>query len=514
MRASGARDCFIGLDLGTSACKAVAIDPTGSIVARAGGQYTLSTPRFGWAEQDPAEWWRAVDGAMSALSADLPAPDAVRAIGLSGQMHGLVALDHADRVIRPAMLWCDQRGVRQCELLTERVGGLKAMLTLITNRLWPCDTAGKLLWLRDEEPAAYGRLRRFLLPKDYLRLRMTGEHATDVSDASGTGMFDVAHRCWSSRLLDAVGLTPAQVPTASESQATTGRLRLEVAERWGLPPGVPVVGGGGDSVVQTTAMGIVSEGSLGVTLGTAGVVAGAASACPDNQDGLLQVSCGNAPDRWHTMGVSLNGGGSLQWLLEILREVPGAVLEFDALARLAEAAPAGSEGIVFLPHLMGERCPYVAPGACGAVAGLARTHRLGQLVRGAMEGVVLNLRGILEIFLRSGRRCDELRASGGATTSPLWLSLLADILGREVVTVTGASEGGAYGAALVAGVGAGAWRHLDEAVATIRETGRVRPDPAHGQRFERALRVHRWTFRALQTSQAWPSAPARARGSG
>lgn len=511
MGASGARDCFIGLDLGTSACKAVAVDRAGSIVARAGGPYALSTPRAGWAEQDPSEWWRAADDAMSALCAQLPAPDAVRAIGLSGQMHGLVALDRADRVIRPAMIWCDQRGARQGELLTERLGGPEAILALTANRLWPCDTVGKILWLRDEEPAAYRRLRRFLLPKDYLRLRMTGEHATDVSDASGTGMFDVARRRWSSPLLDAVGLTPAQVPTASESQAATGRLRPEVAERWALPPGVPVVGGGGDSVVQTTAMGVVSEGSLGVTLGTAGVVAGATSACPANRDGLLQVSCGNAPDRWHTMGVSLNGGGSFQWLLEILREVPGAVLDFEALARLAEAAPAGSEGITFLPHLMGERCPYVAPGACGAVAGLSRAHRLGHLVRGAMEGVVLNLRGILELFLRSGHRCDDLRASGGATTSPLWLALLADVLGREVVTVTGASEGGAYGAALVAGVGAGAWRHLDEAVTTIRETGRVRPDPAHRWRYERALRVHRSTFLALQTSPAWPPGPARAR---
>lgn len=509
--ASGARDCFIGVDLGTSACKAVAVDGTGAVVARAGGEYALSTPRPGWAEQEPSEWWKAVDGVMGALRARLPAPGAVRAMGLSGQMHGLVALDRADRVIRPAMLWCDQRGVQQCDTLTQAMGGLPGLVALIANRLWPCDTVGKLLWLRDEEPAARARLHRFLLPKDYLRLRMTGEHATDVSDASGTGMFDVAHRRWSSRLLDAAGLAPAQVPVAHESQATTGTLRPELAQRWGLPPRLPVVGGGGDSVVQTTAMGVVSEGPLGVTLGTAGVVAGATSACPGNRDGLLQVSCGNAPDRWHTMGVSLNGGGTFQWLLEILREVPGAALDFEALARLAEAAPAGSEGLVFLPHLMGERCPHVAPGARGALAGLTRAHRLGHLVRGAMEGVVLNLRAILEIFLRNGTSCDELRASGGATASPLWLSLLADVLGRDVVTVTGASEGGAYGAALVAGVGAGAWRHLDEAVTIIRETGRVRPDPAHRQRYERALRAQGVAFLALQSTPAGSGGPVRPR---
>lgn len=379
-------------------------------------------------------------------------------------------------------------------------GGLERLLALTTNRLWPCDTAGKILWLREEEPAAHVRLHRFLVPKDHLRLLMTGEHATDVSDASGTGMFDVKHRHWSSPLLDAVGLTRDQVPTAYESQATTGWLRPDVAVRWGLPKRLPVVGGGGDSVVQTTAMGVVSEGSLGVTLGTAGVVAGATSACPENRDGLLQVSCGNAPDRWHTMGVSLNGGGSFQWLLEILREIPGAALDFQALERLAGAAPAGSGGMVFLPHLMGERCPRIAPGARGALVGLTRAHGLGHLVRGVMEGIVLNLRAILEIFLRSGSRCDELRASGGATASPLWLSLLAEGLGRDVVTVTGASEGGAFGAALVAGVGAGAWRHLDEAVTVIRETGRIRPDPAHSAQYDRALQVHRSTFLALGTS--------------
>jgi len=500
---STARDCFIGLDLGTSACKAIAVDATGAILARAGGEYPLSTPRPGWAEQEPSAWWMAADLAMRTLRAHLPAPDAVKAIGLSGQMHGLVALDRAGRVIRPAMLWCDQRGVRQSEALTEKLGGLERLLALTTNRLWPCDTLGKILWLREEEPEAHERLHRFLNPKDYLRLLMTGEYATDVSDASGTGMFDVKRRRWSRPLLDAAGLSPGQVPTAYESQATTGWLRPEVAEEWGLPPRLPVVGGGGDSVVQTTAMGVVSEGPLGVTLGTAGVVAGATRACPDNPNGLLQVSCGNSPDRWHTMGVSLNGGGSFRWLLETLREVPGAVLDFDTLTRLAEAS-SESEGLLFLPHLMGERCPRFAPGACGALVGLTRAHGLGQLVRSAMEGIVLNLRAILELFLRSGSRCDELRASGGTTASPFWLSLLADGLGRDVVTVTGASEGGAYGAALVAGVGVGAWGHLDEAVGVVHETGRVRPDPARSPWYERALRIHTAAFEALESSR--PSA--------
>lgn len=213
---SAARDCWVGLDLGTSACKAVAIDEAGEVLAVAGGEYPLATPRPGWAEQAPSDWWRAVDGAMRTLRTRLPAPGAVRAVGLSGQMHGLVALDRADQVIRPALLWCDQRGARQAEALTDRLGGVERLRALIANRLWPCDTVAKLLWLRDEEPEAHRRLHRFLNPKDYLRLRMTGEHATDVSDASGTGLFDVRNRRWSPRLLDEAGLLPAQVPVAHE----------------------------------------------------------------------------------------------------------------------------------------------------------------------------------------------------------------------------------------------------------------------------------------------------------
>ena len=494
---NGERECFIGLDLGTSACKAIAVDAGGAIVARAGGEYPLKTPRPGFAEQEPSSWWRALDSAMRTLRAKLPRKEAVKAIGLSGQMHGLVPLDRADRVIRPALLWCDQRGADQAEALTAKMGGVDRLLELISNRLWPCDTVGKILWLKDEEPAAYERMHRFLIPKDYLRLLLTGEHATDVSDASGTGMFDVRQRQWSKALLEAVGLPPDEAPAAYESTATTGRLRPLVAEGWGLSPGVPVVGGGGDSVVQTTAMGVVKEGPLGVTLGTAAVVAGASSACPNNPGGLLQVSCGNSPDRWHTMGVSLNGGGSFHWLLETLREVPGAQLDFDTLAHLAEGADAGSLGLLFLPHLMGERCPQVAPDARGALLGLTRAHGLSQLVRSVMEGIVLNLRAILELFLRSGSRCDEIRVSGGSTASPLWLSLLADGLGQDLVTITGASEGGAYGAALVAAVGAGTFHHLDEAVGVVRETGRVFPDPGRARIYEHAAHIQLAAFEAL-----------------
>ncbi|HET6436764.1 MAG TPA: xylulokinase [Anaeromyxobacter sp.] len=494
----GTRACFLGVDVGTSACKVIAVDEAGAVVARAVRDYPLSTPRPGWAEQNPADWWRATEEAMKALSAALPAGYAPQAIGLCGQMHGLVPLDGGDRVVRPAILWCDNRTGAECEELTEELGGLSRVVELINNRFLPGYTAGKIVWMRKHEPKAFEQMRRFLNPKDYIRLKMTGNHATEVADASGTALFDVRHRRWSAPVLEAVGLRADQVPPVFESQVTSGKLRAEVASSWGLPPGLPVVGGGGDGVTQITSMGIVSEGPVGVIFGTAGVVGGAANRCPDNKDGLLQVFCGNSPDRWNPMGCTLNGAGSFQWLFDVLSEVPGAKLDFDALVRVAEAAPAGSDGLLFLPHLMGERCPQVAPEARGALVGLTRAHHLSHLVRGVMEGIVLNIRAVLELIVRGGVACTEIRASGGATASPFWMSLLADGLGRDVVTVTGASEGGAYGAALIAGVGVGAWSDLERAVAAIQETTRMKVDPGRAALYQRQLLPHGALFSALE----------------
>lgn len=493
----GTRACFVGVDVGTSACKVIALDEAGAVLARAVRDYPLATPRPGWAEQAPADWWKGTDEAMKALHADLPAGYAVRAIGLCGQMHGLVPLDRGDRVIRPAILWCDNRTGAECDELTEQLGGLSSVVALINNRILPGYTAGKIVWMRKHEPRAFEQMRRFLNPKDYIRLLMTGNHATEVADASGTALFDVRNRRWSAPLLEAVGLRADQVPTVYESQVTSGGLRPEVASSWGLPPGLPVVGGGGDGVTQITSMGIVSEGPVGVIFGTAGVVGGAANRCPENKEGLLQVFCGNSPDRWNPMGCTLNGAGAFQWLFEVLAETPGAKIDFDALVRLAESAPPGSDGLLFLPYLMGERCPWVAPDARAALVGLTRAHRLGHLVRSVMEGIVLNIRAVLELILRGGVACTEIRASGGATASPFWMSLLADGLGRDVVTVTGASEGGAYGAALIAGVGVGAWSDLDRAVSLIQETQRVKVDATRAQLYERQLAPHGALFSAL-----------------
>lgn len=488
-----AADALIGLDIGTSACKAVALDASGAVLARASASYGMATPRPGWAEQDPALWEDAAADTIRAVAAELGRDATVRGIGLSGQMHGLVALDAADRVLRPAILWCDNRTAAECAAITEAVGGDDALLALTANRMLPGFTGGKIAWLRRHEPALHGRMRRFVLPKDLLRLRMTGEHATDVSDASGTGLFDVRRRSWSAPMLDAVGLRPDQVPVAVESHERTGTLRPALAEAWGLPACVPVFGGGGDSVIQTTSMGVIDPGAAGVTLGTAGLVGASADRCPENRGARLQVSCGNAPGRWHVMGVTLNGAGALSWWRDALQPIlPASVAapSFAELVALADSVPPGAAGLAFLPFLMGERCPVVAPDARAAFVGLSQAHDLRHLSRALLEGVLLNLRAIMGVMSETGLRFDRVRVSGGATASPVWLRLLADVLGREVATVAGAEEGGAYGAALVAGVGAGVWSSLEEALGAVRENGCARPDAARARLYDRLYPVH------------------------
>lgn len=495
------RPCFIGIDVGTSTCKTLALDADGTVIARASADYPLHTPRAGWAEQDPELWWQAAVETMQAVMAQLQGWQ-VQAIGLTGQMHGLVPLDAEDRVIRPAMLWCDQRAAPQCDTITERVGGLDALLALSNNRMLPGFTGGKFLWMAEHEPDAFARMHRFLNPKDYLRLRMTGVHASDVSDASGTGLFDVRRRQWSTDLLAVVGLTEAHVPRVFESSEVTGGLSPAVAALWDLPAGLPVVAGGGDSVMQTTSQGVVEAGSIGVTIGTAGIVGGASRTCPDNRGGLVQISCGNARDRWHVMGVSLNAGGSFQWLKETLEPLAGGDFSFDQLADLARPVPAGADGLLFLPYLMGERCPHVAPDGRGAWVGLTRGHGLGHMSRAVMEGVLYNMRAILDVFADAGLSAERLRASGGATASRIWLDLLADITGRPVATVSGASEGGAFGAALLAGIGAGRWNSLDEAVTVVEETALVAPDAARARLYDRIHPIHRSLYSTLQATFA------------
>ncbi|MBQ0925492.1 xylulokinase [Saccharopolyspora endophytica] len=491
---------LIGIDLGTSTCKVIAVNGDGEVLAKQSRDYAMINLRQGWAEQDPAEWWRATDEAITALTASLPEGGReVSGIGLCGQMHGLTALDASGDPLRHAILWNDQRAAPQCDWITERAGGLDELLRMTRNRMLPGFTGGKIVWFRENEPELFARTARVLNPKDYLRLRMTGTCATDVSDASGTGLFDVARRAWSDELLQLLDIDRSLLPDVVESTDQTGRVKPELAERWNVPAGTPVFGGGGDAVIQTTAMGLVDAGAVGFTLGTAGIVAGGASSCPDNPGGRVQVSCGNAPGRWHCMGVSLSAGGAFQWLRDALAPATTTdPISFDRLIGLAQAVDPGSDGLRFLPYLLGERSPHVAPEATGSWVGLTPIHHVGHLARSVMEGVLLNLREILEVCGDAGLDCERVIASGGATSESLWLQMLADVLDREIAVVTGSSEGGAYGAAMAAGVGAGVWEDFDQALAGVSVERTFVPQPGPAQAYDRIFPAHRALYDALK----------------
>jgi xylulokinase len=440
-------------------------------------------------------------------------PDVTLAgIGLSGQMHGLVPLDAADRVIRPAILWNDQRTGRQCAWITERAGGLDGLLALTNNPMLLGYTGGKIVWLRDEEPANYERLARFLNPKDYIRLLLTGEHATDVSEGSGTGLFDVMNRRWSTDLLARLDIPLSMVPRAVESHEVTSTLLDSVADDLGLPRGLPVVGGGGDGVIQTTGSGLVDPGIAQTIIGTAGIAACALDSCAPNPGGRLQVFCNNAPGRWHCMGVSMNAGGSFAWLRQTLTAFSDGEVGFDAMTALAEKVPPGAEGLLFLPYLIGERCPHPDPDARGAFVGLTLRHGTGHLIRAAMEGVVYSMREMLELMKPLGLEAHTIRASGGGAASPLWRQIQADALGAEVEIVKGAAEGGAYGAALVAGVGTGVRPDLQTAVQGIEVESRTTPNPATRAAYDAAFEVYRELYPTLKPRVDQIASKAEIRG--
>jgi len=445
-------EAFIGIDVGTTAVKALAVSPSGKVLARAQAAYPLSTPRPGWAEQDPEDWWQATQEALAALEAK-PA-----AIGLSGQMHGLVALDEADRVIRPAILWNDGRTQRQCEAIEETVG-LDRLIALTGNRALAGFTAPKLLWLRDCEPEAFARLRSMLLPKDYVRLRMTGEKATDVSDASGTLLFDVGAREWSAPLMDALELDLAILPPALESPELTGTYE-----------GIPVVAGGGDQAAGAVGVGVtVPGGPLSVALGTSGVVFAALPAFAADAQARVHAFCHAVPGMWHAMGVMLNAAGALRWLHDATGNA-----DYDELMAEAEPWEPGVEGLTFLPYLAGERTPHADPDARGAFAGLSLRHDRGALTRAVLEGVAFGLRDSLDLLRELGVDAQVARASGGGAASDLFLRVVASALELPVERVA-VDEGAAYGAALLAGVGAGALRSVEEAAALARPTATIEP---------------------------------------
>lgn len=483
---------YLGIDIGTSGCKAIAISGDGTVLASDTATYPMDQPRPGWTEQDPAAWIEGARRAVATVLAAVPA-EAIACIGLSGQMHGFTPLDEAHAVVRPAILWNDQRNAAEAESITDAAGGLDALLALTNNRMLVGYTGGKIAWMQAHEPDAFGRVRHALNPKDYLRLVLTGEVATEVSDASGTGLFDVRARRWCAALIERLSFDAAILPPVHESADVSGRVSRAGADLFGLAPGTPVIGGAGDAVAQTLGSGVARPGVLQTTIGTAGILATSLTQPQDNPDGRLQVFCNVAPDLWHCMGVSLNAGGALVWLHGLL---DGG--DFTQTVRLAEAVPPGAGGVVFLPYLNGERCPHPDPAARAAFVGLTARHGRGHMVRALMEGVVYALHDMHRLMEGMGVEGRLIKASGGGARSALWRQMQADLFGVPVVTVDGASEGGAFGAALLAGVADGCWSDVGEAAATCRDLTREEPDAARAATYREAHAVYATLYEALR----------------
>jgi xylulokinase len=469
---------LIGLDVGTTATKAIAISHQGEVLSRAEEEYPLSTPRPGWAEQDPEDWWRAAEAALARLDVQ-----EVAGIGLAGQMHGLVCLGHDDRPLRPAMLWNDQRTAAECAEIEERVG-LERLISLTGNRALTGFTAPKLLWLRGNEPEVYSRIERILLPKDYVRLRLTGEWAIDVADASGTLLFDVARRSWSPEVLEALELPAEWLPPALESPVISGQTR----------DGIPVAAGAGDQAAGALGVGVDKPGPLSVALGTSGVMFAALPEFAADAQARLHVFCHAVPGSWHAMGVMLSAGGSLRWL----RDAVAAGGGYSVLVEEAAAWPPATEGLTFLPYLAGERTPHADPFARGAFVGLTLRHDRGALARAVLEGVAYGLRDSLELLGELGVRAEVGRASGGGARSELWLRIIASVLGIPLERMV-VEEGAAYGAALLGGVAAGVYADPHEAIAEcikVRDT--VEPEQAWQAAYSAGYRRFRELYPALR----------------
>jgi xylulokinase len=485
---------FLGLDIGTSGTKSLLIDESGRKMASEIAEYPLSTPQPLWAEQNPQHWWDAVVATVRALikSTGIDSGD-IAAIGLSGQMHGSVFLDSANSVLRPAILWCDQRTGVQCEWLINAAGP-ENLSKYIANPILTGFTAPKIVWLRDNEPDNYAKVAHVLLPKDYIRLQLTGEFATEVSDASGTALFDVANRRWSQEMLYAAEIPPSWMPDCYESIVVSGTVSTLAAQLTGLRAGTPVVGGGGDQAAGAVGCGVVGTGVVSSTIGTSGVVFAFADQPAVDPDLRMHTFCHAVPGKWHIMGVQLSAGGSLRWLRDTL--FPGS--EYSSLTALAESVPAGSEGLIFLPYLAGERTPHPDPYARGAYVGLTLRHSQGHIVRSTLEGVSFGLRDQFEIFKELGVAVDQVRASGGGAKSRLWNQINADITGYEHVTLS-VDEGPALGAALLAAVGSGRFATVEEACnAAVHVTGSTKPNLAQVDEYEKYYEVFRRLYPVLK----------------
>jgi len=496
---------YLGIDVGTSGTKTLAMRADGKILATATVEHPLSSPKPGWSEQDPEHWCQAsIKTVKAVLKQGKIKPADVAGIGLSGQMHGSVFLDGRGQVIRPALLWNDQRTSAECAEIESRAGGRSQLIELVANPALTGFTAPKILWLRKHEPRNFERVQQVLLPKDYVRYRLTGEFATEVSDASGTLLLDVKNRRWSKTLLDLLSLDPAILPAVFESEEVSGTLSAAAGKLLGLSAGVPVVGGGGDQAASAVGNGIVRRGVISATMGTSGVVFAHSDTVQYDPQGRLHTFCHAVRGKWHIMGVVLSAGGSLQWYRNKFAQDQVALARrqkidpYELITQQASEAPPGSEGLTFLPYLTGERTPHADPFARGAWVGLSLRHGREHLVRSVLEGATYAMRDSLEIIREMQVPVKEVRLSGGGARSKFWRQLQADIYGVKAVT-TNSFEGPAYGVALLAAVGTGAYSSIVEACqATIKVDKTITPSAKTKRIYDASYPLYQKLYRSLK----------------
>jgi xylulokinase len=492
---------LLGIDIGTSGTKVLAIDESGKVAATASAEYELLTPRPLWAEQRAEDWWDATCTCVRQILQSVPA-DEIAGIGLSGQMHGLVMLDAAHNVLRPAILWCDQRTQAQCDYITDTVGK-ELLVSETANPVLTGFTAPKIIWARDNEPQVYEKARMHLLPKDYVRFKLTGEFATEVSDASGTSLLNVPERRWSDAVTSKLGIAKEHLPKVYESYEISGRVSALGAQATGLKEGTPVVGGGGDQAAGAVGNGIVQSGIISVTTGTSGVVFAFADKPAVDPDLRVHTFCHAVPGMWHVMGVMLSAGGSLRWYRDTLAHGEKHVASlmnldpYELITREAATVGAGSEGLLFLPYLTGERTPHPDPQARGAFVGLTVRHTKAHMGRAVLEGVAFGLRDSLEILKSMGVSIGNVRASGGGARSDVWRQIQADIFNMPLSTIN-IDEGPALGVALLAGVGAGLYSSVEEACSTVIKVVGQTPTSADAALYEKYYEVYRALYPALK----------------
>lgn len=499
-------ELMLGIDLGTSGTKTVLFDEWGTALASHTVEYPMYQPQNGWAEQDPHDWWRAVQETIHAvLNKSWVKPEDIKGIGLSGQMHGLVMLDDQGHVQRNAILWCDGRTQKQCDEITGKVGRTE-LLRLSANLAQPGFTAGKILWVRENEPKIYERCRHILLPKDYIRYKLTGEFATEVSDASGMNLLDVPKRVWSGKILSALDIDPCLLGQVYESCEETGTVIYPAAEATGLAPGTPVMGGAGDNAAAAIGTGVVETGKAFTTLGTSGVIFAHTDDVTIDPKGRVHTFCSAVPGKWTVMSCTLAAGLSLQWFRNQFCATERELAEeqdrdvYELMTDSAARSPIGANRLIYLPYLMGERSPLLDSDARGAFIGLSAIHDKGDMIRAVMEGVSYSQRQCLDVFQEMGVDVSDMAVCGGGGRNHFWRQMLADVYGCPVKTIA-STEGPALGAAILAGVGAGVYASVPEGChAAVRVGGTQRPVPEQSTAYEPYYQLYRGLYPALRDS--------------